>query len=212
MAQPEAKHKRRARKTVGLLGGSFNPAHEGHLHLSLEAIKRLELDEVWWLVSPQNPHNKKSDLAPYDQRIESAMRITEASPKIRISDFEAQQQLYFSIDTVTSLQQRHPEHQFIWLMGADNLHIFHKWHHWQQFFESLPIAIFDRAPFSHACLRQVAAQRYKHARYDEADARLLKNVKSPAWVYCFMQRHPLSATALRKTLGEDAFLRHNMNR
>ena len=196
-------------RSIGLLGGSFNPAHAGHVHLSMEAIKRLNLDAVWWLVSPCNPLKQKSDLADYETRLQFARDSTKPYPKIMVSDFERQQGLYYSIDTVAALQQRHPYTRFVWLMGADNLAIFHRWVAWDSLFKRLPIAIFDRAPFSHTALRAPAAKRFAANRLDERDARLLPLLAAPAWSYCYMRRYPVSSTQLRKTLGTKAFLVHN---
>ena len=196
-------------RTIGLLGGSFNPAHAGHVHLSLEAARRLKLDAVWWLVSPQNPLKPKKDMAGYDLRLAHARELAAAHPAIAVSDIEARLGLHYSIDTIAALQQLHPHTRFIWLMGADNLMIFHKWRKWNDFFLSVPIAIFDRAPFSHAALRSKAALRYRSQRLKPREAAGLCHLPAPHWVYCFMPRHPLSATTLRKTLGKDAFLRHN---
>ena len=190
---------------IGLLGGSFNPAHEGHVHVSLEAIRRLQLDEVWWLVSPHNPLKEKSDLAAYEKRFEHACEITEAYKQITVSDFEAKHQLHYSVDTVAALQRRFRNTQFVWLMGADNLQIFHRWRNWQVFFKQIPIAVFDRSPFAYGALHSQAALHFKSKRLDENDAALLAGTAPPAWTFCFMPRHPLSATHLRKTLGKHAF-------
>jgi nicotinate-nucleotide adenylyltransferase len=184
--------------TIGLLGGSFNPAHAGHIHLSEEAIKRLKLDAIWWLVSPQNPLKAKKDLAPYEKRLAYARQLVAPHKRINVSDFEEIYGLHYSIDTIAALQQAYPNTRFVWLIGADNLMIFHKWRRWPEFFARVPIAVFDRAPFSHAALRSKAALRFRHARTDESDARLLTSMPAPAWTYCFMPRHSLSATQLRQ--------------
>jgi len=184
--------------TIGLLGGSFNPAHAGHAHLSKEALKRLQLDAVWWLVSPRNPLKNRKELAPYDKRLASAQALAASHPRLAVSDFEQRHGLQYSIDTIVALQQAYPRVRFVWLIGADNLMIFHKWRGWARFFHQLPIAVFDRAPFSHAALRSKAALRFKQARLDERDAALLPRLPCPAWTYCFMPRHPLSATELRE--------------
>lgn len=196
-------------RTIGLLGGSFNPAHAGHVHLSQEAIRRLKLDAVWWLVSPQNPLKAKKDLAPYDQRLAYAQQITAPLQQIHVSDFEAKHGLQYSIDTIAALQKNYPQLRFVWLMGADNLMNFHQWRQWQTFFERLPIAVFDRAPFSHRALHSKAALRYRQWRVASRHAARLAHYGPRHWVYCFMPRHPLSATALRKTLGKRFHLPHN---
>ncbi|MBN8543848.1 MAG: nicotinate (nicotinamide) nucleotide adenylyltransferase [Alphaproteobacteria bacterium] len=194
-------------RRIGLLGGSFNPAHEGHLHITLEAIKRLGLDEVWWLVSPHNPLKKKADLAEYESRFASAQTIA-THPHIKVLDIEARNALYYSIDTIRHLQRRTRGTQFVWLMGADNLQHFHRWRAWREIFARLPIAIIDRAPYAFSALHNLAALRYRHKRI--TNSRLLLRGKTlPAWAYISIPRHPQSATALRKSLGAKAFLRHN---
>jgi nicotinate-nucleotide adenylyltransferase len=194
-------------RKIGLLGGSFNPAHEGHLHITLEAIKRLKLDEVWWLVSPHNPLKKKTDLAEYESRFASACRVAN-HPRIKVLDIEARHALYYSIDTIRFLQKRMPRMQFVWLMGADNLEHFHRWRAWREIFARLPIAIIDRAPYAFSALHSLAALRYRHKRITNSRL-LLRGKTPPTWSYISIPRHPQSATALRKMLGAKAFLRHN---
>lgn len=194
-------------RRIGLLGGSFNPAHEGHLHITLEALKRLQLDEVWWLVSPHNPLKAKSDLAEYAKRFETACALAQ-HPRIRVLDIEERKGLYYSIDTIRYLQAGARNMRFVWLMGADNLEHFHRWKSWRALFASLSIAVIDRAPYAFRALRSRAALRYRHKR--TLNSRLLSHGKNmPLWSYISIPRHPLSATALRKTLGAKAFLRHN---
>ena len=191
---------------IGLLGGSFNPAHEGHIHLSKEAMRSLQLDHILWLLTPQNPLKQKSDLADYDTRMSHAQTLTAPYPFITVSDFEKQHGLHYSIDTISALQQTYRRARFVWLMGADNLASFHRWHRWRDFFATIPMAIFDRAPFSHAALRQPAALSHAPFRIATKASPILADAVPPAWCYLFMPRHPLSATELRKTLGERAFL------
>jgi nicotinate-nucleotide adenylyltransferase len=195
-------------RRIGLLGGSFNPAHEGHLHISLEAMKRLGLDEIWWLVSPQNPLKKASELAEYATRLACARAIAR-HPRIRVMDIEAVHGLYYSIDTIRFLQAQHPRHRFVWLMGADNLAGFHRWKAWKTIAARLPIVILDRAPYGLKALHGRFAQCFAKARLSAGDAVLLASRAAPAWAYLTIPRHPLSATFLRKTLGKHAFIRHN---
>src|SRR5439155_25516384 len=116
---------------IGLLGGSFNPAHGGHRHISLQALRALGLDEVWWLVSPGNPlKGRAKDMAPFDARFASARRMARRAP-IRVSDFEQREGTRFTVDTVRRLKRRHAEHRFIWLLGSDTLPNFHKWREWR---------------------------------------------------------------------------------
>ncbi len=196
------------RRRIGLLGGSFNPAHAGHLHISREALKRLKLDEIWWLVSPHNPLKSKHELADYAQRFTSAQAVAR-HPRIRILDIEQRVGLRYTIDTITHLKAHHPRHQFVWLMGADNLAGFHRWRAWRRIAALLPIAILDRAPYGLRALHGRFATCFRSARVPEREAVLLTSAPAPCWAYLSIPRHPLSATVLRKTLGKNAFVRHN---
>lgn len=200
---------RRTRRRIGLLGGSFNPAHAGHVHLSMEALKTLGLDEVWWLVSPANPLKSASDLAAYTQRLASARHMAQACGRIRVSSIEAEHGWRYTIDTVRGLVRRYPHTQFVWLMGADNLMHFHRWRRWVALARAVPIAVFDRAPFTFAALPSRFALRFARRRLAESLARQLVHRQAPAWVFVHMRRHPLSATFLRNSLGAQAFFGHN---
>ncbi len=161
-----------------------------------------------WLVSPQNPLKRREDMAPYAQRLAHAQRLTSAYPFITVSDWEKQHHCYYSIDTINALQQRFPSTSFVWLMGADNLQQFHRWHGWRQVMQRIPVAVFDRAPFSHHALRAPAAQHFARWRIPMRQVKALAQTSLPAWCYLFMPRHPQSATALRNSLGDKAFLCH----
>ena len=206
--RPTASPNRTAPRRIGLLGGSFNPAHEGHLHISLEALKRLKLDEIWWLVSPQNPLKKASDLADYATRVGLAQAMA-AHPRIRVLTLEAQHGLYYTIDTLRFLRTHYPRQQFVWLMGADNLAGFHRWRAWRDIASLVSIAILDRAPYGLKALHARFATRYRTDRVNPQCAPLMLDAAAPNWAYLSIPRHPMSATFLRKTLGKKAFLRHN---
>ncbi len=182
---------------IGLLGGSFNPAHAGHLHVSLEAIKRLKLDYVWWLVSPQNPLKPVKGMEPYAKRFASAEAVTKGQRLIKVSDFEKQHGLHYTHATLREITRRNPHMQFVWLMGADNLASFHRWQHWRDIIKIMPVAIFDRAPFSHTALRKKAATTLRKKRLQECDIASLPARKGK-WVYVLMRRHAASSTAIRK--------------
>jgi nicotinate-nucleotide adenylyltransferase len=196
------------KRRIGLLGGSFNPAHAGHLHISLEALKRLKLDEIWWLVSPQNPLKSTDGMADYATRLRFARQLAR-HPRIRVLDIEARQGLYYTIDTVRYLTRRQRNTQFVWLMGADNLAHFHRWRAWREIARRVPIAVLDRAPYALRALHAPFARTFRMARLGTAHAALLAENPCPAWVYLSLPRHPLSATYLRKTLGKAAFVIHN---
>src|SRR5688500_977300 len=126
---------------IGLLGGSFNPAHRGHRRISLNALQVLGLDEVWWLVSPGNPLKEgASDMAPLTARLGSAQRLSRRS-RIRATAFESQAGTRFTIDTLRRLKRRFPRHRFVWLMGGDSLPNFHKWRDWRDLAREVPIAV-----------------------------------------------------------------------
>lgn len=197
-----------AKRRIGLLGGSFNPAHAGHVHISHEAMKRLGLDEIWWLVSPHNPLKKKDDLADYATRLQHAKQLT-AHTRIRVMDVEQREGLQYSIDTIRYLIRHHRRTQFVWLMGADNLAGFHRWRAWRRIAALLPIAVLDRAPDALRALHGRFARQFRTRRLSATQARELATTPRPAWVYLSIPRHPQSATQLRKTLGRAAFLVHN---
>jgi nicotinate-nucleotide adenylyltransferase len=181
---------------IGLLGGSFNPAHEGHVHVSEVALKRLGLDYVWWLVSPQNPLKASADIAPLGQRITYARHLVENYPRLRVSDIEAQMGTRFTVDTVTRLKTRFPGLRFVWLMGSDNLLAFHRWRDWQHLAKKVPIAIVTRPGTALAPLTAKAAQRF--ARSARRSERTLAAARAPALTVLEARRSSASATSLRK--------------
>ena len=128
---------------IGLLGGSFNPAHRGHRHVSLEVMRRIGLDEVWWLVSPQNPLKAKGGMAPLAVRLESARQMAR-HPRIRPTAIEAELGTQFAVDTVAALKARFPQHRFAWIMGADNLLQFSRWKRWRDIARQVPIVVAAR--------------------------------------------------------------------
>ena len=183
---------------VGLLGGSFNPAHEGHLHISRLALKRLRLDRILWLVSPQNPLKPADDMAPLGERLESAQAMAVSEAKITVSDMERKLGTRYSADTVAALKRRYPHVTFVWIMGADLLKEVHRWKKWRSLFRAIPIAIFARPPYPLRALSSRAAQRFAKARINTSHAGTLADQRSPAWVYLRTARHPQSATNIRK--------------
>src|SRR4029453_541671 len=129
---------------IGLLGGSFNPAHRAHRRMSLAAMEALDLDEVWWLVSPGNPlKDKASDMAPHTARLASARAMARRS-RIKVSDFEVRNGTRYTVDTLDKLMRRFPKHRFIWLMGEDTVAQFHQWKSWRALARMVPIAVLSR--------------------------------------------------------------------
>ena len=149
---------------IGLLGGSFNPAHEGHLHVSELALKQLGLDYVWWLVTPQNPLKPSIGMAPLRDRLAFAADKYEEHPRIVVVDLERTTGTRYTIDTLRVLKRRFPQVHFVWLMGSDNLEMFRRWKRWPAIVQSVPIAVVMRPGSSLAPLHSKALQRFAHAR------------------------------------------------
>jgi nicotinate-nucleotide adenylyltransferase len=191
---------RLAPRRVGLLGGSFNPAHGGHLHISREALKRLKLDEVWWLVSPQNPLKPSRGMAPLADRVAGA-RAVARHPRIRVTDLEARLGTSYTADTLARLRRRFPRVRFVWLMGADNLIQIACWERWENIFNLLPIAVFARPSYSLRSLSGPAARRYARRRVPLAATRRLAETDPPAWVFLPVRLDARSATDIRSGRG-----------
>jgi nicotinate-nucleotide adenylyltransferase len=182
---------------IGLLGGSFNPAHRGHRRISLAAIRALGLDEVWWIVSPGNPLKAEaSDMAPYDARFASAEKMAVRAP-IRVSDFERREGTRFTVDTVRKLKGCYPDHRFIWLLGSDNLPNFHLWRDWRGLAREVPIAVIRRPGYdslSHAARAMGWLSRFVHP---SSQARHWTDWSAPAILFLRLPPDPTSATAIR---------------
>lgn len=201
---PEATHETAARRRrVGLLGGSFNPAHAGHVHVSTLALEKLGLDELWWLVSPQNPLKSTHNMASLARRVAQAKAVAKADARIVVSDVEDRMGTRYTVDTLAQLRVRHPDLAFVWIMGADNLRQMHRWRGWRAIFRSVPIAVFPRAPYSLRALGGRAARRFEAARIPENRARRLADLTPPAWVFLRTPLHGESATRIRRNRGQD---------
>lgn len=166
---------------VGLLGGSFNPAHEGHLHISLVAMARLKLDRVIWLVSPQNPLKAQSGMAPLSARLDAAQKLA-CHPKIRVTAIEAALGTRFTIDTLSALKKSAPATSFFWLMGSDNVHTFTRWRRWRDMAACVPLVVIARPGSEVSARLSPAAQKLARSR---------------ALTFIEAQLHPASATAIR---------------
>jgi nicotinate-nucleotide adenylyltransferase len=206
---PKAQQAERARPPlaapgmrIGLLGGSFNPAHEAHRAISLEALKRLGLDRVWWLVIPRNPLKDASALPSLEGRIQAARKIARHA-RIDVTGFSGGSA--YTIDVLTALKRRFPSVQFVWLMGADSLADIHRWRAWEQIFGQVPIAVFDRPGYRLKARASQAAQRFAPYRVDETDAGGLAGLIPPAWTLITHPLSELSSSALRaKAPGKKA--------
>jgi ribosome silencing factor RsfS/YbeB/iojap/nicotinate (nicotinamide) nucleotide adenylyltransferase len=183
-------------RRIGLLGGSFNPAHEGHRHISLEALKRLGLDEVWWLVSPQNPLKADDGMEPLATRVARA-RLIGRHPRIRIDAPELALGTRYTLDTVRALRRAYPKARFVWLTGADILPQFAHWRGWRELFRAIPIAAFARPGWGLSALVSAAPRAFARYRLDAEQARLLASCTPPAWCFIPSRLDSHSATAIR---------------
>ncbi|MGO9007970.1 MAG: nicotinate-nucleotide adenylyltransferase [Beijerinckiaceae bacterium] len=187
--------------SVGLFGGSFNPAHEGHRAASLLALRRLGLDRIWWLVSPGNPLKDTSILAPLEVRITAARKIAR-HPRIAVTGIEALIGTRYTYETIAYLKQRCPGVHFVWIMGGDNLATFHHWKRWRDIAALVPVAIIDRPGSTLKPLRSPAGVALAPYRRDESDSLLLARAEPPALVFLHGPRSPLSSTALRNETAQ----------
>ncbi len=183
-------------KRVGLLGGSFNPAHRGHRRMSLAAMDALGLDEVWWLVSPGNPLKPAVGMAPYPARLASARTQTRRS-RIKVSEFESQAGTRFTIDTLGLIVRRWPTTRFIWLMGEDTLPDFHRWKAWRRLATLVPIAVLSRPSYGDEARAARAMGWLRHFVRPSTIARQWASWSAPAIIFLRLPADPISATRLR---------------
>lgn len=188
-------------RTVGLLGGSFNPAHDGHVHISRNALDRLGLDELWWLVSPQNPLKSTDGMGALSARLKTAKSVAKAEPRIRVTDAEHRLKTRYTVDTLAALQVENPNIRFVWIIGADNLRQIPKWKGWRKIFRMVPIAVFPRAPYSLRALNGRAAKRFSRAKIPSRQAHGLALKTPPAWVFLKAPLNAQSATRIRRLSG-----------
>lgn len=180
---------------IGLFGGSFNPAHQGHYAVALYALKTLRLDWVWWMVSPQNPLKDPSITDEYDKRLAYTRRIAR-HPRFIVTDIEKQMQTRYTEETLERLKALSGDAQFVWIMGADSLGQLHRWHHWLDIVDMVPLAVLARPGYSIKALRGVAATRFA-ARRVSAPSSVL-NGDTPRWTFITMPLRKESSTAIRK--------------
>ncbi len=181
---------------IGLFGGSFNPPHAGHALVAEIALRRLGLDQLWWMVTPGNPLKNRADLAPLATRIKACEALV-SDPRIKITAFEQSFGVTYTANTLRLIKAKNPLARFIWIMGADNLRSFHRWQNWRKIAETFPIAVIDRPGATLAYLSSTMAQAYSQARVDEDDAGILWTKTAPAWMFIHGPRSTLSSTALR---------------
>ncbi len=187
-------------QTIGLLGGSFDPAHAGHVALTRAALARFGLDRVWWLVSPRNPLKSQAP-ASLDMRMAQARQVMD-HPRVIITDIEARLGTTYTADTIRALTHRYPRVRFVWLMGADNLVQFDQWKDWNDIVHQVPIGVLARPGHRQKALNSRMARRFRHARLTASDSRLLAHADAPAWCFCNMPMQAVSSTALRAAAGD----------
>ncbi|WP_415234007.1 nicotinate-nucleotide adenylyltransferase [Pseudorhodobacter sp.] len=180
---------------IGLLGGSFDPAHEGHVHLTHEALKRFGLDRVWWLVSPGNPLKARQP-APMTERLARAQGVMD-DPRVVITDIEARLGTRYTAQTLAALIRHYPEVRFVWLMGSDNLVQFDRWDHWQDIMQMVPIGVLARPGSQIAARLSKTATVYRRVRLAEGSARLLAIGPPPRWCFLDMPLRSASSSAIR---------------
>jgi nicotinate-nucleotide adenylyltransferase len=194
----------RGQMRVGLLGGSFNPAHQGHRLISQRALQALKLQQIWWLVSPQNPLKPRQGMAPYGQRLAGA-KAAARHPRIRVCEMESSLGTRFTIDLLKQARRRYPRYHFVWLAGADILTDLHRWRRWPDIFATTPIAIFDRPGYVLEGMRGKAAQRFSASRRKPEQAAGLALLGPPAWMLVTGPRSTQSGTSIRHGRSQERF-------
>ncbi len=183
-------------QVIGLLGGSFDPAHGGHVHITREALKRFGLDRVWWLVSPGNPLKERGP-APMAARLARARAVVGGDPRILVTDIEARLGTRYTAQTIARLQRLYPGVRFVWLMGADNLAGFHRWENWRAILQMVPVGVIARPGDRGAARRSKAAQIFGPARLAGRAARHLAWAEPPAWSLINIPMVRASSTEIR---------------
>jgi nicotinate-nucleotide adenylyltransferase len=181
---------------IGLYGGSFNPAHAGHRHVSLIALKRLRLQRLWWVVTPGNPLKDRRGLAPAAERAKAARAVVR-DPRIEVTDFEEALGATFTVETLGYLRARCPAVRFVWIMGADSLATFHRWRGWREIATLMPFAVVDRPGWTLRATSSPAATALARWRLDESDAPVLADLAPPAWTFLHGPRSRLASSDLR---------------
>ena len=186
-------------QVVGLLGGSFDPPHQGHVRITEAALRRLGLDWVWWMVSPGNPL-KREGPAPLPRRIAAARRMIR-NPRIKVTDIEARLGTRYTAETLARLMPRHPGVRFVWLMGSDNLLQFHRWRDWRRIMATVPVAVLARPGARMPARFAPAARRFRAHQLNEGEARRLRGLDPPVWVVLNLPLDPTSSSEIRARGG-----------
>jgi nicotinate-nucleotide adenylyltransferase len=185
-----------SRQRIGLFGGSFNPAHVGHLAVSEEALKRLHLDQIWWLVSPQNPLKSTRDTGDFSERLSHARSLV-TNPRMIVTGLEAELNTRTTAQTFKKLAPMFAQGRFVWIMGADSFAGLHHWHDWREIPATLPLAVFARPGWTRRALSSPAARLLQRNRLDATDAARLADLAAPAWCFINMPLRHQSSTAIR---------------
>jgi nicotinate-nucleotide adenylyltransferase len=188
-----------AGQVVGLLGGSFDPPHEGHVQITKVALQRFALDRVWWLVSPGNPLKARGP-APMAERM-AAARAIQRDPRVVVTDLEARIGTRYTAETLRWLRRHRPGVRFVWLMGADNLAQFHRWQDWEEIMKMVPVGVLARPGARISAQMSKAARVHAADRMEQGAARRLGLVQPPAWVFVNMPLVAQSSTAIRAQGG-----------
>lgn len=183
---------------IGLFGGSFNPPHRGHVAVSESALRRLDLDWVWWLVSPRNPLKDESEISDFAERL-AAARTLVTHPRIVVSDLERRMGTRTTAQLLDAMAPMLRRGRFVWIMGADSFAGLHQWNEWREIPARLPLAVLDRPGFAQAALTSPAARVLARWRIDEADAASLPMRAAPAWLFLRQRHRPESSTAIRRS-------------
>lgn len=182
-------------QVIGLLGGSFDPPHAGHVHITKSALKRFGLDRIWWLVSPGNPL-KTHGPAPLAERMQAADALMQ-HPRVTVTDIEAQLGTRYTAQTLVALRRRYPGVRFVWLMGADNLAGFHQWQDWRWIMENVPVGVLARPGDRISARLSKAAKVYAHARLPGRASHVLGHMDAPAWSFVNLPMSGQSSSAIR---------------
>jgi len=190
------------RRRIGILGGSFNPAHEGHLHIARQAMIHARLDQLWLMVSPGNPLKAPAGMAPFAARLASARKIADGR-RIVATDIEKRLGTIYTVDTMAALRRRYPGQQFVWLMGADNLAQLPRWGRWMRIAAAMPILVLPRPGQTRRALSGQAAHRLARHRLPARAGVCLATAAPPAWILLPVRENASSATALRQRLAAE---------
>tara|TARA_R110002073_G_scaffold14779_8_gene59693 strand:- start:447 stop:1073 length:627 start_codon:yes stop_codon:yes gene_type:complete len=185
----------RAGQVIGLLGGSFDPAHSGHVHISKAALQRFGLDRVWWLVSPGNPL-KRHGPAPLKDRLQAARAMMQ-HPRVTVTGIEERLGTRYTAQTITALRARYPGVRFVWLMGADNLAQFHLWQDWENIMAQVPVGVLARPGERISARMSKAARVYASARLPGRASELLGRLDPPKWCFVNLPMNAASSSAIR---------------